>query len=301
MGALRVQLLGGFRVEAGGRSISDDAWRLRKSASIVKLLALAPGHRMHRDQLLDRLWPDLAPAAANGQLRKALHETRRVLDPDPAAVQRYLLRAGEMISLCQEAWVDVATFERATDRARRGHEPSTYQEAQALYTGELLPEDRYDDWVVERARTLREEYLSLLVEAAQLYEARGELDTAMRTARRAVATDPICEPAHVVLMRLKALTGRRADALGQYELLRTSLRTELGTEPGVGTQRLYAQIKAGQPVVTELASDVWEQIGDLRTISGYRALIFYLDDAAAASAGTSRAARSRPDEVPGHV
>jgi DNA-binding SARP family transcriptional activator len=86
MAALRIRLLGGFRVEADGRPIDDRAWRLRKSANVVKLLALAPGHRLHKDQLLDRLWPDLGLAAADRQLRKTLHDARRVLDPDPAAV-----------------------------------------------------------------------------------------------------------------------------------------------------------------------------------------------------------------------
>jgi DNA-binding SARP family transcriptional activator len=65
--------VGGYR--RGGCGI-EGAWRLRKSASVVKLLALAPGHRLHRDQLLDRLWPDLALDAAGGQLRKALHQAR---------------------------------------------------------------------------------------------------------------------------------------------------------------------------------------------------------------------------------
>ena len=40
-------MLGGFRVSVGSRTITKDAWRLRKAAALVKLLALAPGHRMH--------------------------------------------------------------------------------------------------------------------------------------------------------------------------------------------------------------------------------------------------------------
>ena len=50
-------------VRAGGRLVPDDAWTLRKAASLVKLLALAPHHRLPRDQLLDTLWPDQAPTA----------------------------------------------------------------------------------------------------------------------------------------------------------------------------------------------------------------------------------------------
>jgi hypothetical protein len=48
--AVRVWLLGGLRVSVGSRAITRDAWRLRKAAALVKLLALAPGHRMHRER-----------------------------------------------------------------------------------------------------------------------------------------------------------------------------------------------------------------------------------------------------------
>ena len=43
---MRIRLLGGFRVSVGPRSITGDAWRLKKAASLLKLLALAPGHRL---------------------------------------------------------------------------------------------------------------------------------------------------------------------------------------------------------------------------------------------------------------
>src|SRR5918998_3102336 len=78
---VRVWLLGGFRVSVGSRAIGQDAWRLRKAASLVKLLALAPGHRLHREQAMEALWPNLGLRAASNNLRQALHVARRTLDP----------------------------------------------------------------------------------------------------------------------------------------------------------------------------------------------------------------------------
>jgi hypothetical protein len=48
---VRVWLLGGFRVSVGPRSIGEDVWRLRNAKAIVKLPALAPGHRLHRERV----------------------------------------------------------------------------------------------------------------------------------------------------------------------------------------------------------------------------------------------------------
>jgi hypothetical protein len=57
-------LLGEFRVTVGPRTIAEREWRLRKAKSLVKLLALAPHHRLHREHLIDRLWPDVGPRGA---------------------------------------------------------------------------------------------------------------------------------------------------------------------------------------------------------------------------------------------
>ena len=67
--AVRVELLGGFRVSVGSRAIEEGEWRLREAKSLLKLLALAPGHRMHRERLMDLLWPDLGLQAAANNLR----------------------------------------------------------------------------------------------------------------------------------------------------------------------------------------------------------------------------------------
>jgi DNA-binding SARP family transcriptional activator len=58
-GPLHVALLGGFSIRVGSRADSG-TWRLRKSKTLVKLLALAGGHRAHRDVLAEVLWPGLA-------------------------------------------------------------------------------------------------------------------------------------------------------------------------------------------------------------------------------------------------
>ena len=65
---VRVRLLGGFRVSVGSRIVEENRWRLKKATSLVKLLALAPYHRMHRERVMDLLWPDLKAEAATNNL-----------------------------------------------------------------------------------------------------------------------------------------------------------------------------------------------------------------------------------------
>src|SRR5215213_1644085 len=111
---LRVWLLGGFRVSVGTRTVEEGAWRLRKAASLVKLLALAPGHHLHRERAMDLLWPNLGRRAAANNLSQALHAARHALGPDDAKEAfSYLASQGEQLVLCQgeELWLDVEAFE----------------------------------------------------------------------------------------------------------------------------------------------------------------------------------------------
>jgi DNA-binding SARP family transcriptional activator len=71
--AVRVNLLGSFKVSVGGQVVEESAWQLRKAASLVKVLSLVPAHRLHREQMTDLLWPDSGREAAANNLRQALH------------------------------------------------------------------------------------------------------------------------------------------------------------------------------------------------------------------------------------
>src|SRR5919112_6063403 len=86
--AIRVRLLGGLRVSVGSRVIEDKQWRMRKPAALVKLHALAPAHRLQREQIMDRLWPDSSKRSASNNLRQTLHTARKILDP--VSGSRYL-------------------------------------------------------------------------------------------------------------------------------------------------------------------------------------------------------------------
>jgi predicted ATPase/DNA-binding SARP family transcriptional activator/DNA-binding CsgD family transcriptional regulator/Tfp pilus assembly protein PilF len=251
---VRVWLLGGFRVSVGSRTIDEDAWRLRKAAALVKLVALAPGHRIHREQAMEALWPDLGLRAASNNLRQALHVARRTLHPDPAVASRYLSLRGEQLALCPEGrfWVDVGTFEQAVTTARRSRDPAAYRVASELYSGELLPEDRYDEWAQSRRQELRRTFISLLIELAGLYEERGaeELESAVHALKRVLAEEPTNEEAHVGLMRLYASSGRSGEALRQYGRFSEVLSRELGGEPSASAQALKEEIAAGRFAAT---------------------------------------------------
>src|SRR5580765_4530750 len=157
VGNVRVNLMSGFMAAVDGVPVPERAWRLKKARELVKLLALAPGHRLHREQVMDVLWPDRGPAAATNNLHQAVYVARRALDAHAIEVR------DEVLQLAADVEVDVDQLELAAVDARRVGTPAAYRGALSLYGGELLPENRYDDWAAQR----RDELAELAAELAE--------------------------------------------------------------------------------------------------------------------------------------
>ncbi|MFD7153564.1 BTAD domain-containing putative transcriptional regulator [Kribbella sp. NPDC059898] len=246
MAELWIRLLGGFAVDRGGRTVESTAWRLRKARTLVKLLALAPEQRLHRDVLVEALWPDRAPNSAVNNLHQALHVARRVLAGDDPANGLLELREDFVVLLATGlVEVDVRTFERLAALGRTSGDLADLRAAVAAYAGDLLPEDRFEDWAVRPREALRATFGNLLVDLADAAAAAGQDAEAFDALTRALAMDPLHEQAVRSLMRRHGATGRSSEALAQYERLRTDLRTAYGTDPDPETQRLYQELLTG--------------------------------------------------------
>jgi predicted ATPase len=142
--------------------------------------------------------------------------------------------------------VDVETFAEEARRAWQSDDPAIASRAANLYTGELLPEDPYEDWAASRREGLRASYLTLLTRLAELHETSGDLSQAIAVRERILQTDPLDETAHQALMRLHVQLGNKDLALGQYARLQTLLDRELGTTPNNETEHLAAAIRVGR-------------------------------------------------------
>lgn len=245
---MRVVLLGSFQVWLGERAVEPSAWRLNKAKDVIKLLALARGNRMQRDQVLELLWPDRAPDSAVNNLYQVLHAARRAIDSVDGDGHALLRLEAETLTLCRDdaLWVDADEFESSARRALASHLRSDYDTALELYSGELLPDDRYADWAAGRRESLHRLNLELMRGLARALEDAGEMTAAADVLRQILNEDPTNEPAHRDLMRVYAASGDRGAAARQYDALETALHDELGVTPEQESQDLVASIVAGR-------------------------------------------------------
>jgi DNA-binding SARP family transcriptional activator len=113
-----LQLLGEFALRSGARVVLDESWKRGRAKSLLKIVALAPGHRLHREQVTEALWPELDPDAAMNQLYKSLHFLKAEMAlfglPSPLGI------VDQHVSLGGAVDVDVDRFRSRADLAPRG-------------------------------------------------------------------------------------------------------------------------------------------------------------------------------------
>lgn len=252
LGSLDIQLLGSFRVSVDGRRVEESAWARKKSKTLIKLLALAPRHEMHRDQLIELLWPEVDPQQGQNNLHKVIHAARRALEPDlkEGPQSRFLATQEQRVTLRAAGTlrIDLIEFEQAATAGLAKGDASQFEEALGLYGGELLPEDRYEDWAAVRRERIRQLHHEVL---AALAELTADPSRAIELWQQTLAADRCNETAHRALMRLYAKAGKRHLAVAQFRNCQEALREDLQADVESATQRLHEEILGDRGEETE--------------------------------------------------
>jgi DNA-binding SARP family transcriptional activator len=250
---LAVHLLGRLRVSLDGVTVDD--WPSGRGRSLFKYLLVHRDLWPQREVLMEVFWPGSPPAAARNSLNVAVHGLRRALRAAadiPVVVFEggaYRLAAGLRL------WVDVDEFERHAEAARRfersGQQAAAvaeYELAAALYRGDLLADDPYEDWAVLARERLRLAYLEVLDRLSRLYFDQGRYGACAALCLDMVERDACREDAHRRLIRCYSRQGHPHLALRQYLACAAALRTELGVDPAPATVGLQEAVRRHQPV-----------------------------------------------------
>jgi predicted ATPase/DNA-binding SARP family transcriptional activator/Tfp pilus assembly protein PilF len=243
-----VRTLGTFVVMHGDTAVPASAWRRRSVPALFTRLLSARHQRLHREQLIDDLWPELDPSLASRELHRAMHALRTILGQAGAA-DGAVRHEGEMIVLEPAStaqpgghWLDAELFERAAGTAVQGQDRTACREAVRAYGGTYLPDDPYSEWVALRREELRGRYLSLLVRLAELSGTAGDRLEEEQCLRSVLREDACQEDAAAALIGLLGSAGRRTDALRVYHALATALDANLGLAPSSVVETLRARL-----------------------------------------------------------
>lgn len=249
--AVRVSVLGPLQVTVDGVPAQLGGPRQR---SVLARLAVAGGHVVSTDRVIDDLWEGEPPPKALASLQVHVSHLRRALEPDrrsrTAASVLVSRPPGYALRLPREA-VDAWRFEDLLGLAQTTTDPAEQRrlldEALACWSGPAFAEVADSSWAAPEVARLDE--LRLVAR-----EARAETDLELGRASAAV---PELErllhdhPARERAVRLLALAlyrgGRQGDALAALRRARDHLADELGVDPGRELRELEAALLDHDP------------------------------------------------------
>jgi len=249
---LRVCTLGGFHVWRDGDEISPAAWGREKALHLFQFFVTLrlQGLRLHREQIIERLWPGLDPDGGDRDFKVALHAVNKVLEPNrkPRAEPQFIQRHDLTYDLnLEEIWIDAFAFENliaaGNQAGNRESAVAYYQQALTLYQGDFLPERRYEDWSSAERERLQVLALGLMTTLAEMLLKNSPLES-IRLTQHALAIDPVWENAYRIQIQAYLAQGNRPMALRTYQQCVKVLQSELAIGPLPETQAIYEQIKS---------------------------------------------------------
>src|SRR5438128_345250 len=112
--ALRIQTLCGFRVWREGREIQAAAWGREKALHLVQFFVTMRRRPLHKEQIIERLSPQLDSALGDRDSKVALNALNRALAPrrQPRSAPRFIRRYELTYALdSAETWIDADALE----------------------------------------------------------------------------------------------------------------------------------------------------------------------------------------------
>jgi DNA-binding SARP family transcriptional activator len=268
-------ILGSVEVLAGGQPIALGG---QKQRALLAILILHATEAVSAERLIEELWGEEPPPSAPKMLQVLVSRLRRTLEAGAAQGRLLVTRPAGYSLLLAPDQVDLRRFEAIVARARTrsrtspGGARTDLHEALGMWRGGPLSDvaqEPFARWAIPRLEELR---LAVLEERIEADLAEGQADL-VGELRALVASHPLRERFAAQLMLGLYRTGRQAEALEVYHVIRARLEEEIGIEPSHDLQRLQIAILRQDPVL----------------------------DAPSASALIEVAERSAPEADPGRV
>ncbi len=238
---VRIAVFGGFRLSIDGKPVELTGLRPR-ARTLLRVLAASYEAQLHRERLVDALWPGADLAGGLRRLHVAVSSVRHALDavglPGQGVIERRgdtyrFVVAGAQVDLVDHHDALLAAAVARTDGDVEGAVAANNRVLDS-YAGDLLPEDGPAEWVVPERDRLRLVTAGAAEDLARGCRTLGRLTDAVAAARRTVELEPFRDPAWRLIAELHEASGdagAAAHARREHARLVAELEGDTGARP----------------------------------------------------------------------
>ena len=241
--AVCIRTLGKFEVERDGVPLKFSGKAPRRVLEVLKVLIAHGCRDVHRQLLVDALWPDEEGDAGHAALEVAVARLRKLLGSQDTVLVR-----NEHVSLdLGRVWVDCLALDEVLDPDLEDGERR--HRLLALYKGDFLPSDRDAPWSVRARLRLRAGFVRAVSAIARRLEANGDWHAALSLYERGLGIDDLAEDFYQGTMRCCLKLDRIAEGMTAYRRMRQSLSVVLGIAPSKDSEALARALVESRPVI----------------------------------------------------
>jgi PAS domain S-box-containing protein len=251
---LQVYCLGSLRVCSSSKQIQQ--WQSLRAKSVFEFLVSKRKSPVIKDKLMEALWPEYNARAAANNLKTSIHDLRQTLaplfeSPDFPCVlfsnDAYLINPEIDLSIDAEdfekLWITGKKFEK---EGKSGEAIRAFETAEALYQGDYLQDELYDEWIVPKRESLKDIFLLILNKLSDHSMNTADHESCINYCHKILDIDNCREDAYRLLMCCYSRLGQKSKAVRWYENCLKTLNSELNNPPSDETNLLYARLKKGE-------------------------------------------------------
>lgn len=251
-GGCRAYCLGNFRVFSDDRLVGEKEWKTKKSKYLLAYILSHWNDRISEEKIFELFWGDFPTQKARRSLHTALCQVRQTLEPyvedtDPEIIAHekefYFLNHSARIWIdVKEFWMHAQEGIRALKEGRIPEGVASLQQAESLYSGDLL-EGYISEWVDLDRMSFRDKYQEALSTLLRHFYDSAQYEVSLDYAKKLLAVDNCHEKAHFYLIKCHMGMGNKVDAMRAYQSCVDILKKELDLSPPPEIESLYLLMK----------------------------------------------------------
>ncbi|TGL49933.1 transcriptional regulator [Leptospira wolffii] len=249
---LRIKVLGPLELDLDGKKIPAAEYSSKKKLlKLIKLLTVRFGKGIHKEELLENLWPGMSEKNALNSLHALLFRLRKILG-NPEAIVFAEDRLYFHTELVEADFVEFEQeFENAGKLFRNRKEDeavASYRKAQELYKGDFFEFDLYFPESELKREYLRKNLIEIYRILCESSQKTGDATALLSDSESWIRLDDLDERAWRFHFESLQLLDRKNEALRKFEDMKKILKKELGVDPDQETVTLIEKIRVASPV-----------------------------------------------------